>query len=326
MSKVADWTRAIAQNLVAWVLSLLVGLVALKLAALTPVIAQYAPLSYLAAVLVALVLALAVANLAVSLWHRFLPQRIAPQGQGDARAYDDTELREKVDSSTEILAAFASDARALGERVKAVETLNKAIIDDYQKMLGIEARLDGELDALKLAIQADKKLFQDSQAVTSATINTLFLALQAIRAREKYRIFKKHIEEQGDFLTARVADRLPVKEQDWIDWQGHLATYESAMAHWLDIARGWHPKIEEWINTVDPRSLTSGDFGDIDDLFPGSNQVIIYKTFASKYNNWKRLENHVGSAIEMAAFGGPNIGEILDMIPGGSPTVERVME
>lgn len=77
MSKLSSWGQAIAQNLAAALLyalgALVVGGVTVWLASLTPIIEMFAPLSYLLATLVAVLMALAAANLSVSLWRKFFP-------------------------------------------------------------------------------------------------------------------------------------------------------------------------------------------------------------------------------------------------------------
>ncbi len=154
----------------------------------------------------------------------------------------------------------------------------------------------------------------------------LFLALKAIKARETERFYAAAIQEHGERLQEKVRNNQPFRGNDWADWQLDQAKMESAMYHWLQLSDGWHPSVREWINDVKPESLTSLDWGEIDELFEKSGQVITYKTQISKYDNWMRLRNHVALAIHHAAFGGPDADEILQYIPGGGPSVEKVKE
>lgn len=218
-----------------------------------------------------------------------------------------------------------------------VRSKYQAVVEDYQRMNGLEARLSGVLYSLQDTIAAQTKVFEDRHLIDERNLlefreevlksnGQLFLALQAIRAREQERFYAQIIEEKGKRLQDKVERNEPFQGQDWAEWEVCQNQLNSAMYKWLEIADGWHPQIRGWINDVHPDSLTVPEWGDIDPLFQRSGQVIAYKTQIAKFNNWLRLRTHVTSAIHLAAFGGPHAGEILEHIPGGAPTVDRVKE
>jgi hypothetical protein len=262
--------------------------------------------------------------------------------------YDDTEIRTKAieadtrsraaeEAATALSETVSSNYRKARERLDKLETQYAKVIDDYQRMSGLEARFTDALDGLKGSIQAQNKIFEDRHFIDERNLtelrdaaakssSQLFLALQAIRARETERFYAGIIEEEGAGLQAKIRNNEPFQGDDWNDWEAQQLRLEGAMRHWLEVADGWHPKVGEWINDIPTESLTSPDWGDIDDLFQRHGQAIKYKTQIAKFNNWTRLRTHVSTAIYMAAFGGPHADEILDTIPGGAPTVDRVKE
>jgi hypothetical protein len=218
-----------------------------------------------------------------------------------------------------------------------LEGMKRAIIDDYQRMNGVEIRLTDALDALKVGIRAQSKVFEDRSLIDEVNLKEfkqeasrfnaqIFLAFQAIRAREAEQFYAAIIEQEGDYLQKKIVNGEPFQGDDWADWEVHQSKLESAMGRWLELADGWHPKVRSWINEVVPESLTSPEWGEIDDLFQRHGQAIMYKTQVAKFNNWLRLRNHVATAIYMAAFGGPHADEVLQTIPGGGPTVESVRQ
>ncbi|MEA3012863.1 MAG: hypothetical protein QOD42_1408 [Sphingomonadales bacterium] len=274
----------------------------------------------------ALVTSLAVTS-SLALYRYFRPLSRPSPTPGEAADAVVTALGETV----------SSNYRKARERLDKLETQYAKVINDYQRMTGLEVRFTDALDKLKEAIQAKDKVFEDRHFIdernltelrdaTAKSTAQLYLALQAIRARETERFYADIVEEEGTALQAKVRDNEPFQGDDWADWEAGQLRLEGAMGHWLEVADGWQPKVREWINDVPSDSLTSSGWGDIDDLFQKHGQVIKYKTQIAKFNNWKRLRNHVSSAIYMAAFGGPHADEILETIPGGGPTVERVKE
>lgn len=224
------------------------------------------------------------------------------------------------------LGELESDIEGLRRSIREIAEDRKAIIHDYQNMSGLEVRFSDMLDGLKESIRAQNKVFEDRHLISEERQKEfreqvlrsnaqLFLALQAIRARETERFYAQIIEAEGDYLQQRVIDSRPFEGSDWADWEGHQLKLDGATHRWLELADGWHPKVREWINEMDPKSLTVLDWGDLDALFQNANQIITYKTEIIRLNNWKRLRNHVASAIHLAAFGGPHADEILQHIP-----------
>ncbi|MCR2833324.1 hypothetical protein [Parerythrobacter lacustris] len=151
------------------------------------------------------------------------------------------------------------------------------------------------------------------------------MALQAIKARETEKFYSEMIEYEGEMIEAKVKAGERFTEADWAKWEGHDNRFHSSLYKWLDLGVGWFPGAREMIEEVDPRSLTIPDWGNLDSLLPGSNAVTKYKISVIKFRNWQRVRNQVRTAIYHAAFGGPNSGDLLQSIPGGGPTVERVL-
>jgi hypothetical protein len=228
------------------------------------------------------------------------------------------------------------DTNIRGE-LTALTDQRQAIVEDYQNMRGLEARFTGEMDGLKEAIQRRNKSFEDRHFIdeqklaelrleTQKSVNTLFLALQALRARETEKFYAEIIQEEANNLQQDIGRDQRMTDEGWASWQDHQNKFEGALRRWLELAAGWHPGIKVAIYAVDPKSLTTADWGDIDELFSNSNQLITYKTNLIHFRNWLSLRNHVTTAIHLAAFGGPDSGDILSHIPGGGPTVASAKE
>jgi hypothetical protein len=133
------------------------------LVAVTP--AWFGDLAWAQAVLLGILLALS-GSLAISIicliaayaFRHFRPYEVPGYLQNSAlatqsAAYDDSEFRSKLDSNSEILAAFAVDAHDVNSRFNKVDRRMSDIIDDYQRMSALEFRFIDELDKLKISIQ-----------------------------------------------------------------------------------------------------------------------------------------------------------------------------
>jgi hypothetical protein len=226
----------------------------------------------------------------------------------DALRRDVGELSTRIKNTEAVVGAKVA---SLSKKVEEYQATHKTVIDDYQRMLAMEGRLDEAKEA---------------RAKIEKTFGMIYISFQALLARERVQRFTEAIMREGEFLTSRVNAREPVKGEHWQEWRAHKTTYESAMRHWMDIARSWHPKMEEWINALHPAMLTDGRWAGIDDQFEGSNAVIEYQTFAIQFENWKRFEGNILSAIHAAAFGGPNAEKLMEAMLNGTPVIQEVTE
>jgi hypothetical protein len=236
--------------------------------------------------------------------------------------YDDTDLREKVDSNTEILAAFARDAQGINSRIAEVEGLNKTIIQDYQTVLGKLAEAEDRLAAHKDhmadcysaedqarrdglgALNTELQSIRNGCADLQEKIDTLFMALQALKAFEIEGKLAAALSAEYEFLIHRVSEKLPVKGNDWIEWRARHTTFESALEQWTDLAMKWVPNVDRALQDARPSELTALDWDGLDDLFEGSNAVISYRSFAVKFARWTTFRSHLLVTLNLAAFGG----------------------
>lgn len=262
---------------------------------------------------------------------------------GVGGAYDDSALRNKLDNALELLKGISAEKVTAEEMEQAVSALRETIkVNDdksrkrleplqeleerFKKLASDNSNAFGRLAMLDERVEKLTEQAQQERTQLGNTLNTIFLALQAIKALEQLRRLTKTIAEEGKFLLSRVNSHLPVKGKDWEEWKERKLLFDSAMRHWMKVASDWHPKVEEWVNAVNPSILTDGRWVGLDDLFEGSNAVINYQTFAIKFERWKQFESHVQTALSIAAFGGPNAQAILKTLPGGGPTLEAVTE
>lgn len=238
-----------------------------------------------------------------------LGRQLAEQGEESAKMIDlssrmASAFEDQMNAIEGDLAARKVEADNHHGRIVELREMQAKIIDDYQRML----------------VRSDKA--SEAAAKAEKTFGTIFLAIQAMRALELVTRHSEVIQREGKFLTQRVNNREPVKGDDWRDWQSHKVTFDSALGHWMDLARGWHPTVEEWVNKMNPDDLTDGRWVGLDAQFDGSNAVTSYKVFARKFERWKHFEENVRTVLHIAAYTGPSAAETLSTMYGGGPTID----
>jgi hypothetical protein len=252
-----------------------------------------------------------------------------------ARTYDDTDLRNKVDSSTEVLAAFARDAKAIDQRLGALEKVKGAIVDDYQRMNGVEMRLTEKIDALKGHVAGEVKKLEDRFSIIERNVTedryeggklfgAVMLGLRAMLARELAGKFAACIRAEGAFLTSKIDQGKALSEQDWEDWQSHHLTFESAMEHWLDLARAWHPKVDQWVSNIDPRELKGERWIGIDRLIKEVDDQTDYKMFVLRFERWRQFESTIKNILHVHAFNTEHADRILEEVYRSGSKLEGI--
>lgn len=205
------------------------------------------------------------------------------------------------------LATLSYDDSELRTMVLEIKGRQQRIIDDYQRMLAAATRFDEAEEAHK------------------GQFDTLFLALQAILAREQILKLTETLHEKGSALAAVLQSDEKLTPEQWQLWLSDKTTFESGLRRWLDIACGWHPQAEARIEAVDPREFIGKVWRDIDQRLPGHDAVITFKTFMLKLRNWRTFEDQVRTVIQVGAFGGPNASKILESMYN-TPTLEAVQK
>jgi len=341
MSRLSNWFPAIAQNLVASALwsGGALGLTTLTvwLAKMTPAVAAYAPLSYLFAALLAL-LVIAWGAVGVAAYRqRTRDESPVPE------PYDDRELRESVESSSEILAAFVTDARGLMTRMSAIEDLNRAIVEDYQRMLGLEARFSNMLDRLKGAVQrqhetinANHAALQEKVALVDATraaevagvyeqvdklrreylahhslnadtlrhrFDNIYSSLAAIWHRERLHFLGSQIESVAGELAAPTQAGTHYDETTWEIWEANEASWRNTVLTWCGIAESYVPGISERVLTSSDDHYRQKGVAKVGQ-FPDPEAYIAYKAFCAVWKNWCGWKDEAQRAVHQVAFNG----------------------
>lgn len=245
-------------------------------------------------------------------------------------AYDDTRLKAEVAELTRI---------------------KRAIIDDYQRMSGVEVRFTDALDRLKEAIQqkdqtvgANFGALQDRVVAVDATyagelaglkaqmsltadalrqqFECVYLALGAIFHRERLHTFAESIEAGAKELASPTAENASLDSDQWEAWQANERGWMRTVETWCDLAENYVPGIKERVTTTTRDDYLQTGQAKVEQ-FPTPEAYTAYKGFCAIWKNWRNWQLEAIRAVHQAAFnrgGRRPVGGGGDMEELGGPT------
>ncbi len=256
--------------------------------------------------------------------------KTSPDASKASITYDDTKLR--------------GDIAELSQTVRAV-------IDDYQRMSGLEARVDGQIDSLKLAVQTEAETRQSADAVIEMKANEgadlankvenirvdtaianrdierlanvqedhrerAQSAFSAIRAREQLAELQALIEQDAADLYNPLKMGELYDEARWDRWESVHSHWQVAIETWLDTARWYAIAVKERTLTVDDKKYSYG-WTIADTQFPNAEAVRRFKKFRIIQQQWEAVIPSVKAGLEQVAFVGLTEAEARSGRPAG---------
>ena len=247
-------------------------------------------------------------------FRKFRPMPMPEPPSEQPPPYDDTELREKVESSTEILAALSQDAQKLNSRLAELEGIKKAIIDDYQRMLGLEARFTGELDGLKGAMRDEGESLRQYQQVLEgkladlrreleSSVKKTLSSLHAIYLREELRRLAEEIVLDAADLSERLQAGEVYDDAKWQQWENVHGHWEAGLKCWIQYGQWYAKDVESGIYTVEEHRYAA-PWNVQDSQFPHSEAVRRFKRFRIIHRQWEQMREKVERGVFQVAFVG----------------------
>jgi hypothetical protein len=265
-----------------------------------------------------------------------------PSAMNSDVAYDDSELRRMVIEADrrgkEALERLASLDDALRNTIKVnddkarkrlekLETQYPKVIEDYQRMTGLEARLEeardnisndvANLDARSMANETALQAVIDNmrhrheehgarQAEEwQKMFDSILLALEAIGDRERLHRLAERVDELAEALSA--PDRDPEIKMDsdaWREWSNEEEKWRSLVERWCELAEPYRHEIRGLVFDTPERAYRDSKWIIQDVQFPDSNAVHGYKSFRLIEDNWRTQRGNVDRRVSLAAFAG----------------------
>ncbi len=259
------------------------------------------------------------------------------------------ELREIVEKHT-ILIESQIEKRTVMERrlekidgeISTIAEDRKAIISDYQRMCGLEARLTEQVEAIEAAakdytkgrfdalnaelgkqaaeavglskgltesLDEQRSLIQEQQVAFHANSEATRFAIMAIFHREILLSIASRIENVAEDLTERLSNGKELTDSAWDAWQVayQLWIHEiNQWGNWAVFYLGRDPMND--IQRLHPSDY-DGDWAVKHHQFPDPEAIRVYKTFRIFLKNWQALSEVVHQRVRMQAFEGMQTAE-----------------
>lgn len=239
---------------------------------------------------------------------------------------------EATQSGTEIVPPF-DDTKLLRE-FGALSSQQRQIIDDYQRMSGLEARFVDMLDALKSDIQARDQTnasnlastndrlavllatqaaeiagLKDHQSLTadaaSEQFESIYLALAAIFHRERLHAIGVNIEGGAAELNAATNASKHYDLEQWNEWEKQYRQWMYWVDQWTDLAEGYYTGIKAKVLTTTDDHYKLKGVAKVEQ-FPDAEAYIAYKAFCAIYKNWCNWQEEAYRAVHQRAFNSGN--------------------
>lgn len=187
------------------------------------------------------------------------------------------------------LAARKAEADNHHGRITELSTLQRKIIDDYQRMSAFADQ--AELD------------FKKIKATSENVANSFY----AIYQRELLMNLADDIERYAAELYDQLHDGKSYDEQGWADWEKAHGAWDAVVRVWSDNARWYAPRVESRIQTVDDSlysrgwSIKDGQFPDTETL-SRSEAVRRFKKFRIIHEQWRKVREDVDRGVVQVAY------------------------
>ena len=212
-------------------------------------------------------------------------------------------------------------ARSLREEAAHLREKYQAVISDYQRMTGLEARSTDEMDKLKLLIQAQKdtaaanldavqdrvKALEAGQSLDGdrhrAQLASVYGSLAAIYHRERLYHLAQAIEAGASELSAPTNDGVTYGEQDWKEWESKERAWRETLEAWCELASCYVRGISGKVLSTDAEHYKMKGQAQVEQ-FPDPEAYIGYKEFCALWKNFRNWKGEAEKAVHQVAFNG----------------------
>lgn len=236
-------------------------------------------------------------------------------------------------SDGRVTSGTPSENKKIRDEVANLDRVVRAVIDDYQRMSGLEIRLSERIDALEsgilervagtknalvmqLATEAANRAGADESLSSRIDEHRSMLsghdmvfeahkwALLAIYHRERLLASADKISALANYLQDRLTNGQILTQPDWNAWLGSMQVWEANLHHWS----GWaifylgHEPMDD-IKRIEASDF-DGEWSVKHDQFPDPEGIRFYKTFEIYRRNWESVQNTVHDLVRMQAFEG----------------------
>lgn len=243
------------------------------------------------------------------------------------------------------------DDSAISSRVAELERIKRAIIDDYQRMLGLKAQVGDQFDQLKRSMQDEFESIRMASQVIERKANEAVGIVEkleqvrvdgAINARDIEKIagtVKDHRQRaQEAFHALSVLATMPLLESDiaqnvsdltdrlsrgkvydtqnWQQWENVHSHWRGKLDEWLALGAWYAVAVKERVNSIDDDKYRLS-LAIPEASFPDAEAVRRFKKFVITQAQWEDIREEVKKGLRQVAYVGLSPLEVRRGRPAG---------
>ncbi len=213
-----------------------------------------------------------------------------------------------------------AEVAKLQPRVEELHRLVRAVIDDYQRMSGLEARFEEGQSRLQTALAPIIALPQMAESLRSDLIvvqrdlekmeevqrgerDRRLGSLYALGARERLANLQDQIEHDASSLYDGLKSGETYDQSRWEQWETTHSRWQTSLNEWLDTATWYALAVKERTLTVDENKYGL-DWSVLENQFPNAEAVRRFRKFRIIHQQWEQVIPNVIGGLNGVAFNG----------------------
>lgn len=227
----------------------------------------------------------------------------AKDGEETLRAAIQGFMGAAVKLATDLNEQRVGDVKKLSDELHAATVKQATIIEDYQRMLAVEARLE------EMKADHGKKIGElfahrslDTDGIM-ARFHRVYDALAAMFHRERLHMFGQQIEAGAAELSGPTNEKIQFDQGAWEQWESKELAWRSALDSWCELASVYVPGVREEVMTTSDEHYKQKGVATVEQ-FPDAEAFFSYKAFCGVWKNWQGQKERVFRAVHQAAFNG----------------------
>lgn len=212
-----------------------------------------------------------------------------------------SKLDDRIEASESDLKTGKAETDNHHGRLTALQVMIRQVVDDYQRMSGVEARLDEKLKTTNSnVVKIEAGIILQADYVKTQIIS-LFDALGAIYHREQLSSWERTLEGAATELLLPVDQGITFDHDARASWEAKDNAWRRGLQRWVDLGRSYVPDLHTQVFTV-PDDHYKRAMNVKLEQFPTPEALFIYKAFCAVLANWRGCRDEVNQLVRQAAF------------------------
>lgn len=196
------------------------------------------------------------------------------------------------------------DDSSLQQQIREMAEDRKAIINDYQRMSGLEAKLLEKIEIIRNQNETNETAINHLTKRVAENRSYSVGSLYAIWAREESSRLEKVIRRDASDLYDRLERGEIYDSHAWSSWESVHSHWDGALRDWLNLCRFYAPaELENRVYAVNETEFL-GSWSVKDGQFPTADANRRFKRHRIIHRHWEEVVEAVNKNLHLVAFQG----------------------